>query len=51
MALSDLKNGDSDLQPEVTKQNDVPEFGVEPEEDDHGGGYAGDEGEADDGRL
>ena len=38
-------DGDTDLEPEVTEQDDEPEIDDEPEEDDHGGGNVEDEGE------
>ncbi len=44
--LLDLQDGDVDLEPEVTEQDDDPEMDDEPEEDDHGGGNVDDEGEA-----
>ena len=39
-------DGDADLEPEVTEQDDVPEMEDEPELDDHGGGNVKDEGES-----
>jgi hypothetical protein len=44
--LLDLQEGDADLEPEVTEQDDEPEIYDEPEEDDHGGGNVEDEGES-----
>ena len=38
-------DGDHDLEPEVTEQDDEPELDDEPEEDDPGGGNVEDEGE------
>ena len=43
--LMNVAQGDTDLEPEVTEQDDEPEIDDEPEEDDHGGGNADDEGE------
>ena len=43
--LLDRLDGDENLEPEVTEQDDEPEIDDEPEEDDHGGGNADDEGE------
>ena len=45
----DELNGDADLEPEVTEQDDEPEIDDEPEEDDHSGGSADDEGEREEG--
>ena len=45
----DELDGDADLEPEVTEQDDEPEIDDEPEEDDHSGGSADDEGEREDG--
>ena len=45
----DELDGDADLEPEVTEQDDEPEVDDEPEEDDHSGGSADDEGEPEDG--
>ncbi|GAC1586004.1 MAG: hypothetical protein NVS3B5_20330 [Sphingomicrobium sp.] len=43
---SDLQvDGDADLEPAVTEQEDEPEIDDEPEVDDHGGGNVEDEGE------
>ena len=42
----DELDGDADLEPEVTEQDDEPEMDDEPEEDDHGGGNVEDEGES-----
>ena len=44
--LLDRQDGDADLEPEVTEQDDEPEIDDEPEEDDHGGGNVEDEGES-----
>ena len=41
--LLDERDGDADLEPEVTEQDD------EPEQDDHGGGNVEDEGEPENG--
>ena len=49
--LMDVAQGDTDLEPEVTEQDDEPEIDDEPEEDDHGGGNVEDEGEPDHGIL
>ena len=43
--LMDVAQGDTDLEPEVTEQDDEPEIDDEPELDDHGGGNVEDEGE------
>ena len=43
--LMDRLDGDADLEPEVTEQDDEPEIDDEPELDDHGGGNVEDEGE------
>ena len=43
--LMDVAQGDADLEPEVTEQDDEPEIDDEPELDDHGGGNVEDEGE------
>ena len=45
--LLDRLDGDTDLEPEVTEQDDEPEIDDEPELDDHGGGNVEDEGEFD----
>ena len=42
----DELDGDADLEPEVTEQDDEPEIDDEPEVDDHGGGNVEDEGES-----
>ena len=42
----DELEGDADLEPEVTEQDDEPEIDDEPEVDDHGGGNVEDEGES-----
>ena len=47
----DAMDGDADLEPEVTEQDDEPEIDDEPEQDDHGGGAVCDEGEAEEGRV
>ena len=47
--LMDVAQGDTDLEPEVTEQDDEPEIDDEPELDDHGGGNVEDEGEPEDG--
>ena len=47
----DAMDGDADLEPEVTEQDDEPEVDDEREEDDHGGGNVEDEGEAEEGRV
>ena len=44
--LMDVAQGDTDLEPEVTEQDDEPEIDDEPELDDHGGGNVEDEGES-----
>ena len=44
--LMDVAQGDTDLEPEVTEQDDEPEIDDEPEQDDHGGGNVEDEGES-----
>ena len=44
--LMDVAQGDTDLEPEVTEQDDEPEVDDEPEQDDHGGGNVEDEGES-----
>ena len=44
-------DGDADLEPEVTEQDDEREMDDEAEEDDHGGGDVGDEGEGEEGRV
>ena len=44
--LMDRLDGDADLEPEVTEQDDEPEIDDEPELDDHGGGNVEDEGES-----
>ena len=44
--LMDELDGDEDLEPEVTEQDDEPEIDDEPELDDHGGGNVEDEGES-----
>ena len=43
--LMDRLDGDADLEPEVTEQDDEPEIDDEPELDDHGGVNVEDEGE------
>ena len=43
--LMDVAQGDTDLEPEVTEQDDEPEL------DDHGGGNVEDEGEPENGIL
>jgi len=45
----DELDGDADLEPEVTEQDDEPEIDDEHEEDDHGGGNVEDEGEPENG--
>ena len=47
--LMDVAQGDTDLEPEVTEQDDEPEIDDEPELDDHGGGNVEDEGEPESG--
>ena len=47
--LMDVAQGDTDLEPEVTEQDDEPEIDDEPELDDHGGGNVEDEGEPENG--
>ena len=47
--LMDVAQGDTDLEPEVTEQDDEPEIDDEPELDDHGGGNVEDEGELENG--
>ncbi|GAC1573834.1 MAG: hypothetical protein NVS3B5_03710 [Sphingomicrobium sp.] len=42
----DEMDGDADLEPEVTEQDDEPKIDDEPEVDDHGGGNVEDEGES-----
>ena len=49
--LMDVAQGDTDLEPEVTEQDDEPEIDDEPELDDHGGGNVEDEGEPENGIL
>ena len=49
--LMDRLDGDADLEPEVTEQDDEPEIDDEPELDDHGGGNVEDEGEPENGIL
>ena len=43
--LMDEQDGDENLEPEITEQDDEPEIDDEPELDDHGGGNVEDEGE------
>ena len=43
--LMDEQDGDENLEPEITEQDDEPEIDDEPEQDDHGGGNVEDEGE------
>ena len=45
----DEMDGDADLGPEVTEQDDEAEIDDEPDEDDHGGSNVEDEGEPEDG--
>ena len=47
--LMDEQDGDENLEPEITEQDDEPEIDDEPELDDHGGGNVEDEGEPEDG--
>ena len=47
--LMDRLDGDTDLEPEATEQDDEPEIDDEPELDDHGGGNVEDEGEPENG--
>ena len=47
--LMDVAQGDTDLEPEATEQDDDPEIDDEPELDDHGGGNVEDEGEPENG--
>ena len=47
--LMDRLDGDENLEPEVTEQDDEPEIDDEPEQDDHGGGNVEDEGELENG--
>ena len=47
----DQMDGDADLEPEVTEQDDEPQVDDEPEQDDHSGSDAGDEGEPEEGRF
>ena len=49
--LMDVAQGDTDLEPETTGQDDEPEIDDEPELDDHGGGNVEDEGEPENGIL
>ena len=49
--LMDRLDGDADLEPEVTEQDDEPEIDDEPELDDHGGGNVEDEGESESGLV
>ena len=49
--LMDVAQGDTDLEPEVTEQDDEPEIDDEPELDDHGGDNVEDEGEPENGIL
>ena len=44
--LMDEQDGDENLEPEITEQDDEPEIDDEPEPDDHGGGNVEDEGES-----
>ena len=47
--LMDVAQGDTDLELEITEQDDEPEIDDEPELDDHGGGNVEDEGEPENG--
>ena len=47
--LMDEQDGDENLEPEITEQDDEPEIDDEPELDDHGGGTVEDEGELENG--
>ena len=47
--LMDVAQSDTDLEPEVTEQDDEPEIDDEPDLDYHGGGNVEDEGELENG--